>query len=152
MSLWKRQKGEDKIIGQGATPSPCKQGWDSSRCLESKPSICFFWAPSSSDTGTRTPPMQLSNCPGQQTAMQSWFTHHVLSPSLGDNVGQGQEMGLWAWMLFCQLSPPHTLLTSSSLIYASPFLSSSFSPERRLPVRHCNPITYLTEECVISTE
>lgn len=27
-----------------------------------------------------------------------------------------------------------------------------FSPEGRLPVPHCNPIIYLTEECVISTE
>lgn len=171
MSLWERQKGEDKIIGQGATPSPCKQGWYRSTCLESKVKYLFLLGSQEQWHGNQ------DATPDQKTAMQRWFTPPLLSPSLEDNVGQGQETGLWACVnvvlstLFT-LHPPCPLVThlciSLSIFFhppslfgsTSPFRESSsschkdppFSPERRLPVPHCNPITYLTEECVISTE
>lgn len=64
ISLWERQKGEDKMIGQGAPPSPCKQGLDSSSCPESKHKYLFLlgvhwqrrWNQDTTPTANKQPP------------------------------------------------------------------------------------------------
>lgn len=116
-------------------------------------------------------PSSSVNCPiQQQPTAHSWYSPLALSPVWET---MEDQRGLWGLCGCCFVNPP--ILTPSSplltffcifplffcflSLFGSTFpfsVSSSschkeppFSPERRLPVPHCNPITYLTEECVI---
>lgn len=95
MSLWERQRGEDKIIGRGAPPSPCKQGWDSSTWPESKHKYLFL-------LGSHW--RRLWNQDTTQAAQRL-----RVPLTLEDGAERGPQG--FCGCCFCQHSPPCALLT-----------------------------------------
>lgn len=91
------RRGQDNRPG-GHRPDLVSRTGIAPHALRTNTNICFFWAAIGS---SRTQPKQLSNCLSQHTAVQ-----------FGDNGGRGRERatGL-VWLLFCQPSPPKTVLT-----------------------------------------
>lgn len=142
MSLCKRQKDKDKIISQGAPPSTCKQGWDSSACPESR---CKYV----SSAATLEPghyPSSRAPVSANKMATQSWNWPIVLSPSSRDNKAKQENLGLSGC---CFVNPPYLapslpsftnlcnlLPVLLSLCLAQPPVSEnpepSFSHERRM--------------------
>lgn len=153
------------MIGQGAPPSPCKQGWDSSSCPESKHKYLFLlgvrwqrrWNQDTTQTANKQPPRaDGETAETERAAGLVCGCCFVNLPLLAPLLANLCILPPVFFSSFFFSPPPPPPLFGSTF----PFRVSSsschkeppFSPERRLPVPHCNPITYLTEECVISTE